>query len=48
MILLAKRDNFENGKKLFNKIKSGDMKLEEAKTLKNEFKSNLNEILRGR
>ena len=41
-------DNFENGKKFFNKIKSGDVKLEEAKKLQNEFKLNLNEILRVR
>ena len=31
-------DNFNNGIKLFEKIKSGEMKLEEAKKLQNEFK----------
>ena len=30
------------------KIKSGEMKLEEARKLQNVFKSNLNEISRGR
>ena len=34
--------------KLFLKIQSGEMKLEEAKKLQNVFKRNLNEELRGR
>ena len=33
---------------LFEKIKSGDMKLEEAKKYQKVFKSNLQEIVRGR
>ena len=41
-------DDFNNGIELFRKIQSGEMKLEEAKKLQNEFKSNLNEISRGR
>ena len=41
-------DDFNNGIELFRKIQSGKMKLEEAKTLQNVFKSNLNEISRGR
>ena len=41
-------DDFENRIKLFEKIKSGDMKLEETKKLQNKFKSNLNEVVRGR
>ena len=40
-------DDFNNGTELFKK-KSGEMKLEEAKNLKNVFKSNLNEISSGR
>ena len=41
-------DDFTNGIKLFEKIKPGKMKLEEAKKpLQNVFKSNLNEISRG-
>ena len=42
-----KFDNFENEKKLFDKIKSDEMKLEEAKKMQNVFKSNLNKISRG-
>ena len=41
-------DNFNNAIKLFRKIRSGEIKLEEAKKLQNVFKSNLNEILKGR
>ena len=41
-------DDFNNGIELFRKIQSGKMKLEEAKTLQNAFKSNLNGISRGR
>ena len=41
-------NNFNNGMKLFRKIKSGKMKLEEAKKLQNVFKSNLNKISRGK
>ena len=41
-------DSFNNGIKLFEKIKSGEMKLEEAKKLRNVFKSYLNEISRGK
>ena len=41
-------DDFNNGIKLFEKIRSGKMKLEEAKKLQNVFKSNLNEISKGR
>ena len=33
---------------LFEKIKSGEMKLEKAKKLQNVFKSNLNKAWRGR
>ena len=43
-----KFDGFENRIKLFEKLKSGDLKLEEAKKLQNVFKSNLNEISKGR
>ena len=41
-------DDFNNGIELFKTIKSGETKLEEAKKLQNVFKSDLNEILRGR
>ena len=41
-------DDFNNGIELLKKIKSGEMKLEKAKNLQNVFKSNLNEISRGR
>ena len=41
-------DEFENGINLFEKIKSGDEKLEEAKKYKKVFKSTLKEIARGR
>ena len=40
-------DDFNNGIELFQKVKSGEMKLEEAKKLQNIFKSNLNEISKG-
>ena len=43
-----KFDGFKNRIKLFEKLKSGDMKLEEAKKMQNVFKSNLNEISKGR
>ena len=39
---------FDNGIKIFRKIKSGEMKLEDAKELQNIFKSNLSKILKGR
>ena len=48
MILLKKFDDFDNGIELFKKIQSVEMKLEKAKELQNIFKSNLNEISRGR
>ena len=41
-------NNFENGMELFGKIKSGEMKLDDAKELQNVFKTNLNEISKGR
>lgn len=41
-------DEFENGINLFEKIKSGDEKLEEVKKYKKVFKSTLKEIARGR
>ena len=41
-------DDVNNVMKLFLKIQSGEMKLEEAKKLQNVFKRNLNEELRGR
>ena len=41
-------DDFNNGIKLFEKIKSREMKLEEAKKLQNVFKSNINEISKRR
>ena len=51
MILLKNLNDFENGIELFRKIKSGEMKLEDAKELQNIFKSNLksnlNEISKG-
>ena len=36
-------DDFNNGIELFEKVKSGKIKLKEAKKLQNVFKSNLNE-----
>ena len=39
--------DFNNGIKLLNKTKSGDMKLEEVKKLQDVFKSYLNKISRG-
>ena len=39
---------FNNGIKLLKKKRSGEMKLEEAKRLQEVFKSNLNEISKGR
>ena len=41
-------DDSNNGIELFRKIKSGEIKLEEAKKLQNVFKSNLNKISRER
>ena len=41
-------DDFDNGRELFIKIQSGEIKLEGAKKLQNIFKSNLNKISRGR
>ena len=41
-------DGFNNGTKCFGKMISGEMKLQEAKKLQNVFKSNLNEISKGR
>ena len=38
--------DFGNLLKLFNKVKSCDMNLKQAKGLQNMFKSNLNEIQR--
>ena len=35
-------DDFNNGVKLFEKIRSGEMKLGKAMKLQNVFKSNLN------
>ena len=40
-------DDFNNGIEFFSNIQSDEMKLEEAKKLKNVFKPNLNEISRG-
>ena len=40
--------DFNNGIEILKKVKSGEMKLEEAKKLQNMFKSNLNKISRGR
>ena len=48
MIMLKKNYDFNIGIELFRKIQSGEMKLEDAKELQNIFKSNLNEISRGR
>ena len=48
MILLKKINDFDNGIELFRKIQSGEIKLEDAKELQNIFKSNLNEILKGK
>ena len=39
---------FDDGIELFRKIQSGEMKLKDAKELQNIFKSNLNEISKGR
>ena len=41
-------DDLNNGIKLFEKTKSGEMNLENANKLQNVFKSNLNKISRGR
>ena len=41
-------DDFNNGIELFRKMKSGEIRLEEAKKLQNKFKSNLNEVSRAR
>ena len=41
-------DDFNNAIELFRNIQSGEMKLEEAKTMQYVFKSNLNERSRGR
>ena len=41
-------NDFDNGIELFIKIQSGEMKLEDAKEPQNIFKSNLNEISKGR
>ena len=40
--------NFENGVELYNKIKFGEMKLEDVKELQNILKSNLSKISKGR
>ena len=45
---MLERDDFNNFIKLFGKIRSGEMKLEEAKKLQNMFKTNMNEISKGR
>ena len=42
------RHDFSNDTELFRKMQSAEVKLEEAKKLQNVFKSNLNEISRGR
>ena len=46
----ARKKNYDlsNGIKIFRKIQSGEMKLEQTKKLQNVFQSNLIEILRGR
>ena len=41
-------NDFENGIELFRKINSGEIKLEDAKELQYIFKTNLNEIAKGR
>ena len=41
-------NDLENGVKRFRKIKSGKMKLDDAKELQNIYKTNLNEISKGR
>ena len=41
-------NDFDSGIELFRKIQPGEMKLEDAKELQNIFKSNLNEISKGR
>ena len=43
-----KIDNLADEIILFEKAKSGDMKLEETKNVQNVFKSNLNKIFRGK
>ena len=43
-----KIDNFADEVILFEKAKSGGMKLKETKKLQNVFKSNLNKIFRGK
>ena len=50
ILITARRrfDDFNNSIEPFRKMQSGEMKLEEAKKLQNVFKSNLNEIPRGR
>ena len=40
--------DFNNGIKPLKKIRSGEVKLEEAKRLQEVFKSNLNETSKGR
>ena len=48
MILLKNNNNFDNDIELFlKKIKSGEMKLEDAKKPQNIIKSNLKEISKG-
>ena len=41
-------NDFDNGIKLFRKIQSAEMKLEDAKELQNIFKTNLSKISKGR
>ena len=41
-------NDFDSGIELFRKIQPDEMKLEDAKELQNIFKSNLNEISKGR
>ena len=43
-----KINDSDNGIELFRKMQSGEMKLKDAKELQNIFKSNLNEISKGR
>ena len=40
-------NDFEDGIEIFRKIKSDEIKSEDAKELKNTFKINLNEISKG-
>ena len=47
-MIIKRFDDFINGIELYKKIKYGEIKLEEAKKVQNAFKSNLNEISRGR